>query len=238
MFEFSWLNLFSALAIGIVIAAMASVHNVRTKALLYVMPIPISIGLIATHGVVTASNLLGLLLIWVFLFVCWQLSDKHHVHIIFADVVAALLYIFLGYWLVRWIDWPFHYVIILFVVFWVAAILWLRSHPSSEKPHQPSPIPPIVKGTAAGLISFAIFGLKHLLAGIVVTFPYNGVFAVIEARHQLEIFIRAVIRNTIAIAALFITMYYVGPHVIEVLSFVLGWAAFGVTLWAVQRISV
>lgn len=236
--HFSLLNLWSALGIGVVIAAMASVRTVKTKALLYVLPIPISIGLIATHGVVTASNLLGLMLIWVFLFVCWQLADKHRMHIIIADIIAALLYIFLGYWLVRWVDWPFPAVVALFVTLWGLLVWWMRGHPTREKPAKPSAIPPVVKGTAASVISFGIFSLKDLLAGIVVTFPYNGVFAVIEVRHHLEVFIRSVIRNTLAIAALFIAMYYFGAHVPEVVNFVVGWVAFGITLWVVQRISV
>ncbi len=236
--HFSLLNVWSALAIGIVIAGMASVHSVKTKALLYVLPIPISIGLVATHGVVTVSNLFGLMLIWVFLFVCWRLTDKHGLHIIAADIIAALLYIFLGYWLVRFINWPFHYVIAVFLALWGVLVWWMRRHPTQEKPTKPSTIPPTIKGGAASVISFGIFSLKDLLAGIVVTFPYNGVFAVIEVKHHLEIFIRSVIRNTIAIAALFVVMHYLGPHIPVILSFACGWVAFGLTLWAVQRISV
>jgi len=234
----SLLNLYSAAAIGIIIFAMASIREVRTKALLYVLPIPISIGIIATHGIITASNVLGLVLTCLFLIGIRTLVDIYHVPIITADILACIAYVGLGYVLIKLVHLPFIVMSMLYLALWAVVTWWMHTHQVSDTPSKPSALPPSTKGAIAGGISFGIYSFKDLLAGIVVTFPYNGVFAVIEVQHHLNVFVRSVIRNTIAITGLFATMYYLHAQLPLLLNLLAGWIAFGIILRFSQRITV
>ncbi len=236
--QFTLLNLLSAVAIGLVIFGMAKVPSLKAKALLYVLPIPISIGLIATHGVVSASNLIGLMLIWVFMVTTRFLHDKLRVAIIPSDVIAAVLYIVLGYFAITILVIPFWVALSIFVVLWSGIVLVFHQTVTPERSFSPSALPPATKGLIATAVSYAIYSVQHLLAGIVVTFPYNGIFAVIETQHHLKHFIRAVVRNTAAIAALFTSMYYLQDVLSLALNLAVGWIAFAIVLAGVQKISV
>ena len=234
--HFTYLTFISALAIGVVICGMALVPSAKAKALLYVLPIPISIGIIATHGKITSSHLIGLFLVWVFLRLTRFLADTLKLHILLADATAALSYVLSGYLTAQYIHLPFAAVACMFVTAWACCIVWIRAHPIKDPKPKSSTVPPAAKGAIASIVSFFIYSVQHALAGIVVTFPYNGIFAVVETRRYLTSFSRAVICNTLALAALFTTMYYLQTQLSLALNLVAGWIAFVLVLLAVRRI--
>lgn len=236
--HFSLLNLVSALAIGGVITGLAAIREVRLKALLYVLPIPISIGLIATHGHVSGANIIGLGLIWGFLLLTWYLIDRLRLPVLLADVLASVAYVIIGYGLIRLVRLPFWALTCLFVIMWALLTMYYHRHLTAEKVPKPSALPPILKGSGASAIAFVLFTLKDLLAGVVVTFPFNGVFAVIEVRRHLEQFVRSVIRNSLAIGALFVSMYYLQSRLSFAINLLMGWIAFTIVLTIVNRIAV
>jgi hypothetical protein len=236
--QFTYLNLISALAIGLVIFGLAILPSIRAKALLYVFPIPISIGLIATHGKITASNLMGVMLVWMFMWMVKTLVTRGRFNIIVADIVAALSYIALGYALVNFVHLQFWVVLSIFVLLWATLVSWMHAHPLRDKPFKPSTLSPIAKGGIAAVVSYGIYSVQHILAGIVVTFPYNGIFAVVEAQQHLAPFSRAVIRNTIALGAMFTSMYFLQADLSLALNLIVGWISFGIVVFFAQRISV
>jgi hypothetical protein len=236
--QFTYLNLISAIAIGLVVFGLAILPSVRAKALLYVFPIPISIGLIATQGKITASNLMGVMLVWVFMWMVKTLVTRARFNIIAADIVAALAYIALGYTLVRLVHLQFWIVLIVFIIVWAVLVGWMHAHPLHDKPFKPSNLSPVAKGSIAAIVSYGIYSVQHILAGIVVTFPYNGIFAVVEVRHHLASFSRAVIRNTVALGAMFTSMYFLQSDLSLALNLLVGWISFGIVVFFAKRIPV
>lgn len=234
----SYLNIFSALAVGILIGLMAMVQSVRLKATIYALPIPITVALIATQGAVNSSNIIGLMLICGFIWMVKYLHGHHKLHIVTSDIIAAITYLSAGYITVRFLSVSFTWLIFIYCISW-ALIMWLyQKRPVTEKLTKPDPTPPVIKGTGATLLSLPLFYLKDVLAGIVVTFPYSGVFAVIETRHNLATFLRIVIRNSLAILALFVAIYPLQEVLPLVLNLFIGWSAYFAVFAIIRKIPV
>lgn len=234
----SLLDIISSLAIGLLIALMASVKNIRLKATIYTLPIPITIALIATGGKIESSNIIGLMLICGFIGMTMLLHNRLKLHVAISDVVAALAYIGVGYILVRTISISFLSIVAIYVSLWGMLISWYHRHPVQENATTPAIVPPALKGVGVSAISLLLFSIKDTLAGVVVTFPYSGVFAVLEAKDNLATFLRVVIRNSLAILALFIAMYPLQQHIHVAFNLVIGWSAYLIVLWIVRRIHV
>ena len=236
--HFTLFNLVNALAIGLIIGLMARVTNVRLKATLYTFPIPISIALVATHGVVGSSNVIGLALICSFIVWTYLLHHRLRVPILIADIMAAALYIAVGYVLIKVITVSFTLVSGIYIILWGLLMLRLRRVEAPLTLAKPSAVPPAMKAVATVAVSYVLFSLKDVLAGIVVTFPYSGVFAVLETKNHLEILARVVIRNSMAILAFFITMYWFQSRLVFIINLAAGWVAYLLILFVVQKIPV
>lgn len=231
-------NLVSAVAIGILIGLMAIVRDPRKKALIYSLPIPITIALIVTHGHVNSSNIIGLVLICAYLVLVHKLRDTYKVHIIAADILGALAYIFVGYFAVTYIHLNFMFASSLYVAGWACVMLILRHRPTAQHNSRPSKISPLAKGAVTSVVAFVLFNLKRFLAGIVVTFPYSGVFAVIETQDNLQTLARVVARNSIAILGLFVTLYYTQSWLHLYAGLAVSWLAFLAILKMAQKLPV
>jgi hypothetical protein len=236
--HFTLVNLLSALAIGIIIGWMARIPNVRLKAAIYTLPIPISIALLATHPRINSSEIIGLLLVCGFIWLTKLLHETFRITLLLADVLAAMLYVAVGYIFIRLVHVNFPTALTIYITFWLVLIRLFRKHPSEEKSVKPSTISPLTKGTGTTLISFIMFSLKDALAGIVVTFPFSGVFAVAETKGQLGVFFRVVVRNSLAIIGLFVSMYALQIHLNLIVNLTIGWAVYFVILKLVQRVTV
>lgn len=238
MFEFSLLHAVSALAVGCIVTCMAMVHSVKLKALIYSFPLPMTIAIIATGGVIGGSNVLGLATACGFLWLVYLLHQRHKIPIVAADVIAAAAYIAVAFVLMKTVRIGFYPAAILYTVAWAAIVTALQRFPSSDKPGKPLNLPVVTKSIGVTLISYLLFSAQNLLAGFVVTFPNSGVFVVIETKHHLVVLARALTRNSLAILGLFVTMYALGPDVHLALRLAAGWTVFGVMLKLLQKISV
>ncbi len=89
-----------------------------------------------------------------------------------------------------------------------------------------------LKATIIFVIAFVLFASKQYLAAFVVTFPYNGVFAVYENRFGLQPQAALFTRNSIALVAYFVANYLAGQHFSEVVRIILSWLAFAVVISA------
>lgn len=238
MISFSILNLVSALSIGVIIFLMALVHNVKLKATLYTLPIPISIALIATHGKVNSDNVIGLFLVCGFVWLVYFLYERFRLYIVASDVVAAIAYIATGYVAIRLLKINFWTAVLAYCFIWLVLIAFLNSRPHTTKPSARSDTSPIVKGIGVSIISFLLFTAKSYLSGIVVTFPYSGVFAVIETRRHLDTLSRVLTRNSIAILGLFTSIYLLPDATTIVMKLLTGWIVFLVIFKLVQKIEI
>jgi hypothetical protein len=232
------INLLSAVSIGIIIGLMARVHDARTKALIYSLPIPITIALIATNGIVTTSNIIGLALICGFIYLTYILHTIMRLHIIVSDVASAAAYIGIGYLLIKTFHISFLTSVITYLVLWLIGMFLLRNHQVVENPRHPSAISPLTKTGVTTVVGFIMFSLKNVLSGIVVTFPYSGVFAVIETRSNLQIMSRIIFRNSAAILGLFVTLFLLQDRLSLVFRLLIAWIIFIGILNLVQRLKV
>lgn len=221
-------NIVFALTIGIVIAIIASVKGARTKALIYSLPIPMTLALIATGGHVDASHIIGLLLVALFLWFVTFLKSKG-MHIVAADIVSALTYICVGYVLVTYTDIPFYVAVLGFVALWVLFVASYRDKRFTEPSKKVAKVHPILKFPIVSIIAFALLNLKTLLSGIVVTFPFSGVFAVVETQHMLRTLSATFARNSLGMLVFFTTIH-IADNLGLVAKLALGWAVYLVAL--------
>jgi hypothetical protein len=217
-----------AITIGIVIAIIASIKSGRTKALVYGLPIPITVALIATGGHVDVTHIFGLTLVILFLWLVAFLYRRGW-NIFVADIVAAIAYIIAGFVMTNYIHVSFVFGVVAFIALWLIFVLLYREGRSKEQKAQASRIKPYVKFPIVAVIAYALLNIKTLLSGVVVTFPFSGVFAVVETKHMLRILAATMTRNSIAILGLFVTMYCLNDWPLAG-KLVIGWIVYLVVL--------
>ena len=199
-------NILSALIIGLIIAAIALVKNDRLKALIYSLPIPITATLIATGGEVNANHLIGLLLSNLFLWSVFLLN-RRRVNIFLSDVIATLAYIGVGYVLIQNVSIPFYWGLLIYLVIWVLFLCLYRFRNVEAESSTASTIGAGGKFVIVSSFAFILLNLKNYLSSIIVTFPFSGVFAVVEGKNILEMLAVTFTRNSLAIAAMFAVLY-------------------------------
>ena len=200
------INLVSALAIGSIIALMASLNSNRLRALVYSLPIPVTIVLIATGGEVNTTHLIGLVLGILFL---WSVAFLHGrgISILVADLLGAGAYLLAGYVAVSYIKVPFYVAVVCVSIAWSIFVYLYKNRVTKDKDQAIAKIHPLIKLPIVSVFAYILLSFKALFSGIIVTFPFSGVFAVIENRHMLERLASTFTRNSIAIIGLFITTY-------------------------------
>lgn len=226
------LNLISALAIGLVIFTMSILKVGHLKALVYSLPIPITVALVATNGHVNTSNIIGLFILCGFLWmVYWLVNHKTTIYI--ADSISSVAYILIGYVAITYIRAPFALSAFAYLIAWLAFISFYK-HVSDKKVKSSAKVMPIVKLPIVTILAYALLSLKSYLAGVVVTFPFSGVFAVVESRHSLKTLAAVFTRNSIAILGLFVTMFYL-DHMQLGIRIIVGWVVYLVILRIVTK---
>jgi hypothetical protein len=228
-----FLNIISAIAVGIIILIMALLKSGYLKALIYSLPIPITIALIATGGTVNETNIIGLFLLILYLWLMVFLV-KRGMNVYVADIVAVIAYVVVGYVAITYIKLPFEVTLIIYAIFWVLYAILYR-HKVSREVKSSKRLNPVVKFPIVTITSFILFSLKSYLSGVVVTFPFSGVFAVIESRGTLRTLAAMFTGNSIGILALFGVVYYLGSTnlVVKILA---GWASYFVIVFVVGKV--
>jgi hypothetical protein len=236
--DVNFLNSTSAIAIGLVIALISAVKNPFLKSTIYSLPLPITIGLIATHGTVGYSNIVGTFLLCCFLWLVYYLYEKRSLAIITADLLATATYVGLGYIFVKQVTLSFLEANLIFLLAWLLAMSILKRYRVSEGSQAKRALPVALKGLGAGAASFVLLSFKSAFSGIVVTFPYSGVFAVLEIKHNTNILARVFTRNSIAIVALFDTLYLLDNSFELWLKLSIGWVVYLLSLKMIQKVRV
>lgn len=224
------INLLSALAVSGIITAMAGVHSQKLKAILYTLPFPITIALIGSNSVATSLTLLGLILTGSFLWGCYFLHYKLGLKVLYADAILAILYVVAAYILAQSVNVSFWIMFTIFVSAWLLLMALFKKTTFSYRSHAPVKTNLWLKAITVFVIAFALFSAHQYLAAFVVTFPYNGVFAVYENKAGLLPQAALFTRNSLALAAYFLANYLVGTQYAAPVRYAASWLAFGIVL--------
>ncbi|GAB1692340.1 hypothetical protein [Krasilnikovia sp. M28-CT-15] len=214
----------AAAAVALLVWAVGLIRPVRARALLYSLPVPMSLVLVGGRVHVDGTQVIGVLLLVAFFAVTALLHLRLGWPVLLADVTAAA-----GYVAVAWAlpaPLPLVPCVIIVVGLWLAGLLvpW----PSPATPAAPRPSRPraALKLAAVCATTFAVAGLAGLLAGLVVTFPFSGVLVAVEVRRDLAAFTRHFARTAIALVA-FVCGFAAGQDHGVGAGLALGWLAYG-----------
>lgn len=230
------INLISALAVSGIITSMSKVHSQKLKAILYTLPFPITIALIGSNSIATSLSILGLMLTTGFLWGCYLLHIKQGMKILHADVLLSILYIIGAYFLTKSVEASFWAMLVCYGLPWLVLIVFFKKLTFEYRAQASIKTNAWFKAATVFVIAFGLFSMHQYLAAFVVTFPYNGVFAVYENKAGLLPQAVLFTRNSIALVAYFVANYLVGEKYSDILRYVASWLAFGIVLILVNRV--
>jgi hypothetical protein len=229
-------NIIMAFLIASIIIVISILKNPVVKAIVYGLPIPITLALIATQKTVNGSHILGLFLLTGFLWIILFIKERCGFNIVLIDIVSSILYVGLGYLFVILFPVQDHLFVLLFlyILFWFIFITFFRKKESREEVERKK-INPIIKGTFIFVISLLLLSAKDSLEGVVVTFPFSGVFAVIEMRDSLDVLAAEFTKNSLAILVFFCVIFLLFPFIGMYLSIFVGWIFYSFELYLIQK---
>jgi len=228
---------FSAvLLVTAVVGAVSVIRSVRLRALVYSLPLPMTLALVTTGYGVDGAQVLGVLGLNLFFVTVALTHQRLRWHILLADGAGIGVYVVLSAGLVA-VDVPFEVALAGTLVLWVAGMLLRRRRArpvtvttdGSASTGLPVPLKLVV--IFVGAILTALLGA--VLRAMVVTFPYSGVLVAVEARRQLFEFTAHFARNSLALVA-FLTAYHYVQDVSTAGALGAGWAAFAVVAAALH----
>ncbi|MCG5472070.1 hypothetical protein LADH09A_006105 [Micromonospora sp. LAH09] len=237
----------AVLLVTAVVWAVSVIRSVRLRALVYSLPLPMTLVLVSTdNDRVDGAQLLGVLGLNLFFVTVAVTHHRLRWPILLADAAGIAVYVALSAGLLAVVI-PFEAALVGTLVLWLAAMLLLRRRarqraaPAADRAAtvetsdggRPDGLPPLLKLVVifVGAILTALLGT--VLRGMVVTFPYSGVLVAVEARHQLREFSRHFARNSLALVG-FLTAYHYLQDVSSAVALGAGWAAFAVVAAALH----
>jgi hypothetical protein len=229
------MTLLTGVVVTLVVWAVSLVRSVRLRALIYSLPLPITLVLLTTHIRVAAQQLVGVVLLNLFVATVAWAHHRLRWHILLADLTGISVYIAGSWALLRAGPLPFAPTLAATITIWAIVVAlhqrMARRQPAPthqrQAPTRPGRrvLPTLGKLLVLALGALLTVGLGQLLQGMVVTFPYSGVLVVIETRRDLVEFRTHFARNSLALLA-FITAYYLTQDTSRYLAVTTGWAAF------------
>ncbi|MGC4814515.1 hypothetical protein ACLQ29_28625 [Micromonospora sp. DT228] len=241
----------AVLLVTAVVWAVSLIRSVRMRALVYSLPLPMTLALVSTGHQVQGAQLLGVLGLNLFFVVVAVTHHRLHWPILIADAAGIIGYVALSAGLLA-VPVPFWPALAGTVALWAVTMLVLRrQHPATTTPRAtvpqagavpPSTVPQVRAGPPVGegprtrlpaaakllviLVGATFTGLLgELLRAMVVTFPYSGVLVAIEGRRDLVAFTRHFARNSLALVG-FLAAYHVWQDTSTAAALAAGWVAF------------
>lgn len=225
----------AVLLVTAVVWAISLIRSVRLRALVYSLPLPMTLALVATGSRVDGAHLLGIVGLNVFFLTVTVLHHRLGWPILLADLLGVAGYLLLSALVVRAAPVPFPPVLVGTLVGWLATTLVLRRRPpgpgraatAAGRDRLPAPVKLLV--IFCGSVPTVLFG--ELLRAMVVTFPYSGVLVAIESRRDLPRFARHFAGNSLALVAFVAGVHRLQDHPRPV-ALAGGWAAFALVTLA------
>ncbi|MCG5434785.1 hypothetical protein [Micromonospora foliorum] len=240
------MTLSAVLLVTAVVWAVSVIRSVRLRALVYSLPLPMTLALVTTDYRVDGAQVVGVLGLNLFFVTVAVTHQRWRWPILLADVAGIAVYVALSAGLLA-VHIPFEAALAGTLVLWAATILWLRHRARrSAGPHnvpaaeavpvaetRPDGLPALLKLVVIFVGAVLTQLLGAVLRGMVVTFPYSGVLVAVEARRQLAEFSRHFARNSLALVG-FLTAYHYLQDVSSAVALGAGWAAFAVVAAALH----
>jgi hypothetical protein len=240
-------TLAGALAVTAVVWAVSLVRSVRLRALVYSLPLPMSLALLAGDGRVDGAQVLGVGLLVGFFAVVAAVHERLGGHILLADAAGVLGYVGGAALVARAGPIPLLPALAAAGPAWLAVVLAARAGagraaarpaPRADEPGVRRPGAVLGRLVLVLCAALLMVPLGGVLSGLVVTFPYAGVLVAVEARRHLGDFTRHVARTSLALVA-FLAGYGLardwsaGPGGVWA-GLAAGWAAFALTAAALH----
>lgn len=231
-------TLLLAFAITITVLTISSISSPKLRVAIYSLPLPATIMLLGTGGTVNATHLLGLMLTVTFMFFIWLLSKRLHVDIVPAIILGVALYVLLGTLSRFVLGIPFMLVYGLFVIAWlmliVAPIRLRLDHYKNVKVDLHAK-DYIIRGGIVFLLAYFVIGIKGLILGTAVTFPFNGIFTTYVMREQLPVLMTEQLRNFFGLFNFFLVIWYLQPKAGLVPAIAVGWVVCFSLIYGIVR---
>lgn len=203
--------------------SLAYIHNPRWKGFILLLPIPFSVALLSLDRRVDATNMTGLMMLFVYTHSVKIFHYNLKVPIIASIILSALIYCGGGTFLARFLptsDLAF-WVCSAFVLGAAAAFhLLLRDR---EEPGHRSPLPVPLKLVIITGVIFALVMMKSTLKGFMTIFPMVGVVASYEARHSLWTICRKIPIIMLTLGPMMIAMRLAQSSLNTGWSLAIGW---------------
>jgi hypothetical protein len=230
-------NIILALGVTITVLAISAVKSPKLKAAIYSLPIPISIILLGTGGDINITHIVGLVLVLIFFIGTFILHKLIKVPIILAIILSTLIYILLGLLNRFIVDVPFLYGYIIFLVIWGLYILKpLKIKRDKYDPITSSmrPVDYLIRGGIIFAIANLVIGIKGLIFGAAVTFPFNGIFTAYVVRDHLPVFITELFRNFFGISTFFLMVWLLEDKIGLLAAIGIGWIVCGAIIYFIS----
>lgn len=232
-------NFILACSVVATVLAISSIRSPRLRAIIYCLPIPMSIVILGTDSKVNTSHPFSLLLVLVFTFSVWLLYKKLGLPIILSIALGACLYVLLGLGNSYIIKIPFMPMYIFEVFLW---LLWvivqpLRFSGGDRKTHD-KPLAAIdyaQRGAIVFVCTYILIGIKGLIFGAIATFPFNGIFTSYIMKDQLTLFANELGRNFLGLFNFFLTVYLFQDKIGLGHAVAIGWVVCAVTIFFISR---
>ncbi|MEH1101197.1 hypothetical protein [Micromonospora sp. CPCC 205561] len=221
----------AVLLVTAVVWTVSLIRSVRLRALVYSLPLPMTLALATTGHRVDGAQLLGVLGLNLFFVTVALTHHRWGWPILLADLAGVAAYVGLSAGLLA-VPVPFEPALAGTVLLWLAAMVALRRRARRVAPPADAsvdarrdalPAPAKLVLILGGALLTGLLG--QLLRGMVVTFPYSGVLVAVEARRQLVEFSRHFARNSLALVG-FLTCHHYLQGLSPVVALAGGWAGF------------
>ncbi|MET0416978.1 MAG: hypothetical protein ABW022_13250 [Actinoplanes sp.] len=235
----------AVLLVTAVVWAVSVIRSVRLRALVYSLPLPMTLALVSTDYAVDGAQLLGVLGLNLFFVTVAFTYQRLRWPILLADGAGIAVYVALSAGLLA-VGVPFEAALAGTLVLWLAAMLLLRRRAqrhtaTADEPTatatptaaRPDGLPALLKLVVIFVGAILTTLLGEVLRGMVVTFPYSGVLVAVESRRQLLEFSRHFARNSLALVG-FLTAYHYLQDVSSAVALGAGWAAFALVAAALH----
>ena len=214
------------LAVSVHATVMAYVHNPRWKALVYGLPVPLTLAVLALGSPVGVTHVLGVALMVLFIHGVRWLYVLAHVPIALSIAGGAVSYCLIGGTVARWVpDTAPAFWAALAGVLGLGLFLYARV-PHREQPGHRSPLPVPVKLLVVACVITGLVLIKRYLQGFMTAFPMVGVVGAYEARHSLWTLSRQVSVLVVALVSLLAVCRLTQARLGMLPALGLGWLAF------------
>ncbi|MDG4782555.1 hypothetical protein O7614_23120 [Micromonospora sp. WMMD961] len=221
--------------------AVSLIRSVRLRALVYSLPLPMTLALVSSGHRVEGAQVLGVLGLNLFFVTVAVTYQRLRWPILLADGAGIAVYVALSAGLLA-VEMPFEAALAGTLVLWLAAMLLLRRGARRRTPPADAPaaaddrqngLPALLKLVVIFVGAVLTTLLGAVLRGMVVTFPYSGVLVAVEARRQLSEFSRHFARNSLALVG-FLSAYHYLQDVSPAAALGAGWVAFAAVVTALH----